>query len=105
MKKASLVTLLVLLTLSELYLCTAFLPLGWQHAIDTRIPRILPELHDWTPRTHPNLDQEIEQVLREHTWLRITVYGFFAIVLAANTWLIRWSWRLLQAQRRSRASD
>ncbi len=88
MKKATVIVLLIPLVLFEIYLCTAFLPLNSQHAIEKKTPRILPETHDWTPITHPNLDQEIEQVLREHFWLKVALYAITVILLAANTWVI-----------------
>lgn len=96
MKKTLLIVLLIPLILVEGYLCTTFLPMEWQHTIDTKIPRILPASHGWTSITHPNLDLELEQVLREHIWLRIAVYAVTLILLLANTWVIRWIWRLLR---------
>jgi hypothetical protein len=99
MKKVLLITLLIPLVLLEVYLCTTFLPLQWQHAIDSKMPRVLPESHDWTPITYPNLDQEIEQVLREHIWLRIALYVVTVVLLSANTWVIVRVWRLLQSRR------
>jgi len=98
MRKALLLFLLLILILLEIYLCTVFLPAQWQHAIKMRMPRILPESLDWTPITHPLLDQEIEQVLHEHIWLRITLYAVLAMLLAANTRLIWWAWRFLRRQ-------
>jgi hypothetical protein len=89
MKKTAVVVLLIPLILVEFFLCGALLPQKWQRAIDSKIPRILPESHDWTPITHPNLDQEIEQMLREHTGLRIAIYALIVTLLAVNTWVIR----------------
>jgi hypothetical protein len=96
-KKVALGALLTLLVLLELYICTAFLSMEWQNAINKYIPQIFPESRgDWTPITHPLLNQEIEQVIREHIWLRITLYALTVGLLAANAWLIRRVWRLLR---------
>ena len=102
MKKILLVALLFPLVLFEVYLCTAFLPVQWQHAIDGKISRVLPESHDWTPVTHPNLDQEIDQVQREHIWLRIALYAVTVLLLGTNTWVIHRVWRLLRSGRTTR---
>jgi hypothetical protein len=99
MKKILLIALLFPLLLFEVYLCTAFLPVQWQHAIDRKMLRVLPESHDWTPVTHPNLDQEIDQVLREHIWLRIALYAVTVLLLGTNTWIIHRVWRLLGSRR------
>ncbi len=99
MKKIALVALLIPLVLFEGYLCTAFLPLDWQHTIDMKIRRVLPESHDWTPITHPNLDQELDQVLHEHVWLKITLYFVTISLLVGNAFVIRWVWRHLRGAR------
>jgi hypothetical protein len=64
--KAACLVLLIPLVLFEMYLCTAFLPIRWQRAINASLPEILPQSHDWTPITHPLLSEEIESLLREH---------------------------------------
>jgi hypothetical protein len=51
MKKIVLVVLLIPLVLFEIYLCSAFLPLHWQHAIKDRVANIFPKSHDATPIT------------------------------------------------------
>src|SRR6267378_2195498 len=99
MKKLFLIILLIPLVLFEVYLCTAFLPVQWQRAIDRNVHRVLPESHDRTPITHPNLDREIEEVLLEHIWLRIALYVVTVILLGGNTWVILRVWRLLQSGR------
>jgi hypothetical protein len=98
MKKTLLIVLIVLLALLELYIGTAFLPMQWQHSINGKIVQLLPQSRDWAPITHPQIDQEIEQILREHIWLRISGYLFSAILLVVNAWLIRRVWRHLHAQ-------
>jgi hypothetical protein len=100
MKKIVLIASLVPLVLFEVYLCTAFLPLKWQHAINDRVANILPKSSDTTPITHPFLNLEIEQVLREHVGLRIAVYAITVALLVANTWFICFIWRFFRATQR-----
>jgi hypothetical protein len=57
-KKIFVIALLIPLILFEAYLCTAFLPPQWQHAINDVLVRLLPESR--TPVTHPMHSQEIE---------------------------------------------
>jgi hypothetical protein len=104
MKKIVFIVLLIPLVLFEIYLCTAFLPMHWQHAINDRVANILPKSHDTTPITHPLLDQEIEQVLHEHIGLRMVLYAVTIALLTANTWLICLIWRLLRAAQRQSES-
>jgi hypothetical protein len=94
---AACLVLLIPLVLFEMYLCTAFLPMRWQRAIDHSLPDILPKSHDLTPITHPLLSEEIESVLREHVGLRITLFTVTVALLVGNAWLIRWVWRLSRA--------
>jgi hypothetical protein len=86
--------LLVPLVLFEMYLCTAFLPMRWQRAINDSLSDILPKSHDWTPITHPLLSEEIEGVFREHVGLRVALFAVTVILLVGNAWLIRWVWRM-----------
>jgi hypothetical protein len=104
MKKAAIFALLILLALFEVYLCSAFLPLQWQRAFDDDMRVILPKSHDWTPITHPLLSQEIEQVLRKHTGLRIVLYVITVALLVGNAWLIRSVWRFLRGSQRKSES-
>lgn len=97
MKKIVLIALFVPLVLFEVYLCTAFLPLYWQHAMNDRVANILPKSTDTTSTTHPLLNLEIEQVLRENVGLRIAAYAITIALLAANTWFIFFIWRLFRA--------
>jgi hypothetical protein len=99
MKKIALIALLIPLVLFEAYLCSAFLSLDWRHTIDVKIRRVLPESHHWTPITHPNLDQEIEQLLHEKVWLKIALYFVTIPLLVGNAFIIRWVWRLLHSGR------
>ena len=104
MKKIVLIVILIPLVLFEIYLCTTFLPLHWQHAINDRVANIPPKSQDTTPITHPFLSQEIDQVLREHVGLRIVLYAVTIALLVANTWLIFLIWRLLRAAQRQSES-
>jgi hypothetical protein len=88
--------LLALLILVEAYWCTAFLPLRWQRAINSRIPAVSLKSSDWTPITHPLLSQEIDEVLREHPGIRLMLYAITVVLLIANALLIRFVWRLLR---------
>ena|SRR5882672_2177088 len=99
MKKAALFLVLIPLTLFEIYVCSAFLPGEWQRAIDSGVWAILPKSHDWTPITHPFLSQEIDEVLREHIWLRVAGGAFTIAVLVGNAWLIYSVWRLLRCSK------
>lgn len=108
MKKLALLTLLLLLTIAQAYLLTAFLPVNWQHAINDRMSNILPSSNDWTPVTHPLLSREIDQVLHDSVGLRAALYTLTAALLVGNVLLIRSVWRLLRgvkgaAQRNSRS--
>jgi hypothetical protein len=90
-KRAACMVLLLPLVLFEMYLCTAFLPMQWQRAINDSLPTILPKSHDQT--THPFLSEEIESVLHEHVGLRITLFAITVALLIGNAWLIRRVWR------------
>jgi len=92
-KRAACLVLLMPLVLFEMYLCTTFLPTSWQRAINDSLPNISPKSHDWTSTTHPLLNEEVEQVMREHVGLRITVFVVNLALLLGNAWLIRRVWR------------
>ena len=93
-KRAAVLAMLIPLVLFEMYICTAFLPMRWQRAVNDNLPDILPKSHDWTPITHPLLSEEIEGVLREHIGLRVALFAVTLVLLVGNAWLIRWIWRL-----------
>jgi hypothetical protein len=95
-RKAALFTLLMPLTFAEIYSFTAFLPSHWQRAINDHVSDILPKSADWTPVTHPLLNQEIEQVLLDHVGIRIALYVVTTALLIGNALLIRSIWRLLR---------
>jgi len=97
MKKTFVIALLIPLILFETYLCTAFIPLPWQHAINDVLVRLLPESQ--TPVTHPMLTQEIEQFLSENVWLKVGAWAITLLLLAVNAWAIRGLLRLLRRER------
>jgi hypothetical protein len=104
-KRATCFVLLIPLVLFEMYLCTAFLPMRWQQAINDSLSDILPNSHDWTPITHPLLSEEIESVLSEHVGLRITLFVVTVALLVGNAWLIRRVWRLSRATLNSESNS
>jgi|SRR5580704_2859756 hypothetical protein len=99
MKKPIFVASLIPLILLEIYLSTIFLPVRWQQEINRAIVHLVPETHDWTPVTHPMIGQEIEQVLREHVWLKLSLYLITLLLLAVNGWTIYRLLRLLRSGR------
>ena len=100
MKKVVLTLLLVVLLFPEIYLCSAFLPLSWQLAIQ----HVLPESHDYSQITHPNLEGEINQALQKHPGLRVAFYGILVLMIIANTFLLFMVFRhLVRSSRRSPA--
>jgi len=90
MKRIVLWILLVPLALVELYLCSAFLPMRWQLAL-SRI-----QSHDHSLITHPALEQEIEQVLRNNFALQLALEASLLLLLAGNTLLVIRVWKLLR---------
>ena len=96
MKKVVRTVTLIALMLVEIYLCTAFLPAKWQHAIRITVARILPKTYDQWAITHPALDVEIDQVLRDNPGMRVGLYTFFASLMGGNTVLLVWVWRLVR---------
>ena len=104
-KRGVLFAALILLSLVEAYLCTAFLPQRWQNAIESHIPDILPKSDDQIRITHPLLKKEVEQVLREHAVFRFLLYGITASLVIGNAWLIRRVWRLVHSAQIARESQ
>ena len=99
MKRIVLFAILIPLVVFEIYLCTAFFPVQWQHAVNDRNANAFPKSHDMTPITHPALSQEIDQVLHGHAGLRILLDVITIALLAGNGWLISFIWRLQRAAR------
>ncbi len=104
MRKILYSIVMFLLVTIELYLCTAFLPLDWQHKIDGSIPEIWPSSHDMTAITHPLLSQEIQQALHQSLGLRIALYAITIALIAANAWLIYFVWRLFRSTQKQSES-
>ena len=96
MKRVVPTIVLVALVIVELYLFTGFLPTRWQVAINDTLRHILPQTYDYSVVTHPAIDQEIEQAMKDHIGLRLIVWAVFTGMLAVNTFLIRWVWHLLR---------
>lgn len=97
MKKVALTLLLAALLFTEVYLCSAFLPLSWQITIQ----RVLLEAHDHSLITHPNIEGEIDQAMQRHPGLRLAFYGILIVMLVANTLLLRMTWNMLRASRKA----
>jgi hypothetical protein len=92
-QKALFIPILVVLVLFEMYMLTAFLPRKWQHAINEQlvVPLLAPfdrESYEQSKITHPNLEEEIDQALKENPRLRISSYVIFAVLLSGNALLI-----------------
>jgi hypothetical protein len=51
-----------------------------------------------TSITHPNLDREMEEALREDIRLRLGLYMVIVLPLIINTLLIRLVWRQLRGR-------
>jgi hypothetical protein len=102
MKKVILGVLLLPLLALEVYLFVGFLPLPWQHGLNAAIVHLLPDTRDWTPVTHPLLEQEIERVLSEHLWIRVCIKGITLLLLAVNAWAI---YRLVRIVRSGDTQD
>jgi hypothetical protein len=96
-EKALFLPILAMLFLFEMYMLTAFLPKNWQHAINEQL--VFPfdrESYEQSRVTHPNLEAEIDQVLRENPRLRIIGYLICVALLSGNTFLIVTVWRALK---------
>ena len=89
MKKTVLCVLLIGLLLSEAFLCSAFLPMSWQLAIQ----RVLPQGGDHSRMTHPDLEREIDHALQQHPGLRIALYAVLVLLLSGNSLLLILVWR------------
>ena len=97
-KKTVFISIFTLLILFEMCMLTAFLPNRWQHALSQQLVRFQQETHDQSMITHPDLEGEIDQALRENPGLRIALNVTFGILLAGNTFLITRVWRALKSK-------
>jgi hypothetical protein len=84
------------LLLFEILLLGPFLPDRWESAVDQALTAAYRASHDQSLVTHPNLEAEISQVLRENRRLRISLDFMAAVLLAANTLVIVKTWRALR---------
>jgi hypothetical protein len=89
MKRSLLLVLVVVLVVFELFLLEGFLPYDWRHPISEQLDRIFPAQR-YDP--HPNMDWEIETVLRQHPLYRITLYLITAALATGNAFLIVKVW-------------
>jgi hypothetical protein len=89
--------LLFPLLVIEGYLCMAFLPMQWQLALQ----RFLPQSHDYTDITHPELGHEIDEFLRTHSDIKIIFYAFLLFLLFMNSSFILLIWKKLRRERNS----
>jgi hypothetical protein len=71
MKKTVLIILLLGLLVVELLLLEVFIPFGWHHPLSETLNRFFPA-QPYEP--HPRMDLEIDEILRQHTSLRIALY-------------------------------
>jgi hypothetical protein len=87
--------ILAVLFLFEVFLLGPFLPAKWETSVDQALTAYFRASHDQSLITHPNLEAEISQVLRENRKLRISLDFVAAVLMAANTLLIAKTWRAL----------
>jgi hypothetical protein len=90
MKRALLRLALGLLLVLQLVLLEGLLPYEWRHPIADVLDRVFPPQR-YEP--HPNMDWEIETVLRQHLAFRIAVYLITAVLATGNAFLITKVWR------------
>jgi hypothetical protein len=90
MKRTAFLFVLLGLVVLELLLLESFVPYGWHHPISWAFDHILPA-QEYKP--HPNMDWEIEMVLRQHRSFRIGLYLLTAALAAGNAFLISKVWK------------
>jgi hypothetical protein len=90
MKRTAFLIVLLGLVVLELLLLEGFVPYGWHHPISEALDHIFPS-QEYKP--HPNMDWEIEMVLRQHRLLRIGLYLFTAALATGNAFLISRVWK------------
>jgi hypothetical protein len=91
-KRVVLIFALLALVLLECYIVSAFMPQGWQLAIQ----KVLPEAHDNADVTHPALSQEIDHVLSNHFAIKLAFYAVLLTVLIVNAFFIARIWKAAQ---------
>jgi hypothetical protein len=96
MKRAAVLIVLLGLVVLELLLLESLVPYRRHHPVSEALGHIFPS-QEYQP--HPNMDSEIEIVLRQHRSLRIGLYLLTAALATGNAFLISrvWkAWRLLK---------
>ena len=96
MKRLVLKFSIAVLLFSELYLCSNFFPGKWQASIQNTVSQVLPRKNHKPDITHPAIDQEIQQALRDNPPLRMAAYGFLLLLIVLNTFLLIACWKTLQ---------
>ncbi len=89
MKRTAVLIVLLGLVVLELLLLESFVPYGWHHPISGLLDHIFPG-REYKP--HPNMDLEIETVLRQNPSLRIFLYLVTGVLAAGNAILISKVW-------------
>jgi hypothetical protein len=90
MKRTAFLFVLLGLVVLELLLFESFIPYGWHHPVSWVLDRIF-AAQEYKP--HPNMDWEIEMVLRQHHSVRIGFYLFTAALATGNALLISKVWK------------
>ena len=90
MKRTAFLFVLLGLVVLELLLLESFVPYGWHHPISAALGHIFP-VQEYKP--HPNIDLEIEMVLRQHHSLRIALYILTVALATGNAFLISKVWK------------
>ena len=93
-KRVALLVALLLLVGFEVLLLSVFLPARWQFFSDHSSQQ-----YEHSLITHPNLDQEIQQVWNEHPRLRIAAIAIYGLVLSGNTLVLVKIWKTLKSRR------
>jgi hypothetical protein len=93
MKRTALIIVLLGLLVVELLLLEVFIPFGWHHPLSETLNRFFPA-QPYEP--HPRMDVEMEEILRQHTSLRIALYLLTGALAAGNAFLILKAWKALR---------
>jgi hypothetical protein len=88
-KRATTLFLLIVFLISELFLLTTVLPERFQMALLSK----LSWGSDNSMVTHPALNFEIDEVLRQHPSIRIGFIFCMTLLLVANSYLLIVLWR------------
>src|ERR1700758_5366069 len=87
--------LLTGMILLEMWLVLGLLPYRWSHSLErrTQTPQGAP---DYSQITHPDIDGEIELMMREHPLTRLTVDTVLVGFIVVNTFGISRIWKIRQ---------